>query len=185
MCVLSHFRHVWHFVTPWTIAPGFPLHGVSQSRILEWVAISFSRGSSQPRDPTCASCIGRWILYHWATREAHIHRFNKLKTEFSGYLGSWQPLPAKYLVKDCAPDACMWRDSLCISLLSSGHPTYSDSTIAPLLISSVVTCFSPAPGLFIPWESLLVSQGPLGSASLLRTSCVPVCLESLYYGWVC
>ena len=53
-----------------------------------------------------------------------------MKTEFSGYLGSWQPLPAKYLMKDCAPDACTWRDSLCISPLSSSHPTCSDSTTA-------------------------------------------------------
>ena len=30
--------------------PGFPIHGILQARILEWVAISFSRGSSQPRD---------------------------------------------------------------------------------------------------------------------------------------
>ena len=36
---------------------------ISQARILEWVAISYSRGSSQPRDWTCVSCIGRWILY--------------------------------------------------------------------------------------------------------------------------
>ena len=41
--------------------------------ILKWVATSFSRGSSWSRNPTCIyciSCIGRWILYHWATREA-------------------------------------------------------------------------------------------------------------------
>ena len=54
------------FAAPWTVA-----HGISQARILEWVAISFSRGSSWPRDQTCVSCTGRWILYHWATREAH------------------------------------------------------------------------------------------------------------------
>ena len=47
------------------------VHGISQARTLEWVAISFSRGSSWPRDETCVSCIGRQILYHWATREAH------------------------------------------------------------------------------------------------------------------
>ena len=45
-------------------------HGISQARILEWVAISFSRGSSRPMDWTRISCIGRWILYHCATREA-------------------------------------------------------------------------------------------------------------------
>ena len=44
-----------------------------QARILEQVVISFSRGSSWPRDWThisCVSCIGRQILYHWTTREA-------------------------------------------------------------------------------------------------------------------
>ena len=46
--------------------PGSSVHGISQARILEWVAISFSRGSSQPRDRICL-LLGRWILYHWAT----------------------------------------------------------------------------------------------------------------------
>ena len=49
--------------------PDSSVHGVSQARILEWVAISFSRGSSKPRDQTCITCTGRQILYHWATRE--------------------------------------------------------------------------------------------------------------------
>ena len=43
--------------------PGSSIHRISQARILEWVAISFLRGSSPPRDQTCISCIGRWILY--------------------------------------------------------------------------------------------------------------------------
>ena len=37
--------------------PGLSIHGILQARILEWVAISFSRGSSQPRDRTQVSCI--------------------------------------------------------------------------------------------------------------------------------
>ena len=37
--------------------PDFSVHGISQTRILEWVAISFSRGSSQPRDWTLVSCV--------------------------------------------------------------------------------------------------------------------------------
>ena len=48
-------------------------HGIFQARILERVAISYSRGSSWPRDQTCISCIsctGRWIFYHCATWEA-------------------------------------------------------------------------------------------------------------------
>ena len=51
--------------------PGSFVHGISQARILEWVDISFSKGSSWPRDQACISCIDRQILYHWATREAH------------------------------------------------------------------------------------------------------------------
>ena len=55
--------------------PGFSVHGIFQARILEWIAISFSRGSSWPRDQTCVSyisCIGRQILHHWATWEASL-----------------------------------------------------------------------------------------------------------------
>ena len=50
--------------------PGSSVHGILQARILEWAAISFSRESSQPRDWTSLSCIGRQILYCWTTREA-------------------------------------------------------------------------------------------------------------------
>ena len=46
------------------------VHRIYQVRILECVAISFSRESSQLRNQTCFSCIGKWILYHWATGEA-------------------------------------------------------------------------------------------------------------------
>ena len=43
--------------------PGFPVHGISQARILEWVAISFSRESSWPRHLTHVSCIaGRFFI---------------------------------------------------------------------------------------------------------------------------
>ena len=51
-------------------APGSSVHGIFQASILEWVAISFSRGTSWPRDWTCISCLDKGILYHWATREA-------------------------------------------------------------------------------------------------------------------
>ena len=54
-------------------SPGSCVHGISQARILEWVAISFSRGSSQPRDQTCVFYTGRQILYCWAPREDYIY----------------------------------------------------------------------------------------------------------------
>ena len=45
------------------------VHGIFQARILEWVAISFSRASSWSKDQTLISYIGRWVLCCWATRE--------------------------------------------------------------------------------------------------------------------
>ena len=50
--------------------PGSSVHGILQARILEWIAISFSRGSSRPRDWTQVSCIAGRRFNLWATREA-------------------------------------------------------------------------------------------------------------------
>ena len=49
--------------------PGSSIHGILQARILEWVAISFSRGSSRPRYQTWISCIAGRHFTLWATRE--------------------------------------------------------------------------------------------------------------------
>ena len=54
---------VWLFVTPWTV------HGILQARILEWVAVPFSRGSSQPGDWTQVSHMAGRFFTSWATRE--------------------------------------------------------------------------------------------------------------------
>ena len=58
--------------------PGSSVHGILQARILEWVAISFSRGSSWPRDRTQVSRTAGRHFYLWATREAPNH----LKAEY-------------------------------------------------------------------------------------------------------
>ena len=51
---------------------GSSIHGIFQARVLEWVATSFSRGSSWPRDRTWVSCIAGRHFTIWATREASI-----------------------------------------------------------------------------------------------------------------
>ena len=62
--------------------PDSSVHGILKARVLEWVAISFSRGSSQPRDWTRVShIVGRHFIV-WATREvilAHINVFKMHK----------------------------------------------------------------------------------------------------------
>ena len=50
--------------------PGSSVHGIPQARILEWVAISFSRGSSRPRNQTQVSFTAERFFTDWAMREA-------------------------------------------------------------------------------------------------------------------
>ena len=89
---------VWLCAIPRYLSlPGSSVHGIFQARILEQVAIPFSRGSSCPRDWTCISCIGRWILYHGATWEAH--RGFCCETYFGSYL-YWTPLIFSFLLSN-------------------------------------------------------------------------------------
>ena len=78
LCILSC---VQLFVTPWNAAHQ---PGSFQARILEWVAIFFSSGSSQPRDWTHIFYIGKQFLYHWATIW---RRSKKLCITWVQYLG--------------------------------------------------------------------------------------------------
>ena len=64
------FSLVQLFVTPQTVACQAPsVRGILQARILEWVAIPFSRGSSWPRDWTQVFCIAGGVFTIWAARE--------------------------------------------------------------------------------------------------------------------
>ena len=80
--------------TPRTISPpGSSVHGILQARILEWVAISFSRGSSQLRDQihiSHVSCLGRQVIYHCATSST----------------SKGSPSPVFYLLSTLAPFLC-------------------------------------------------------------------------------
>ena len=75
--------------------PGFSIHGILQARILEWTAISFSRGSFFPRDQTWVSCIAGRFFTIWAAREAqpvNISSTNKkhfIRTSWHEALNIW------------------------------------------------------------------------------------------------
>ena len=64
---------------------GSSVHGIFQTRILEWVAISFSRGSSNPREWTWISCLTGRFFTIWATREAHMSHITE---QWTSYLNS-------------------------------------------------------------------------------------------------
>ena len=65
LCCYCSVSCIGVFATPETVAlPGSSVHGIPQARRLDWVAISFPRGSSHPKDQTWVFCIGRWISHH-------------------------------------------------------------------------------------------------------------------------
>ena len=86
-CVLSR---VQLFVTPWTVAPPPRLLcGIFQARILEWIAIPYSWGSSPSRDWTCiswVSYIGRRILYQCKV----LYRFTTWAKNFQMYKATFR-----------------------------------------------------------------------------------------------
>ena len=68
-------RCILFFVTPWPVTHQSFAHGILHATILKWVAISYSRGSPQPKDEahvSFVSCIGRRVLYHCATSGAQV-----------------------------------------------------------------------------------------------------------------
>ena len=98
---------VWPFATPWTIAhqaPGSSVYGILQERILKWVAIPLSRGSSWPNDQTWVSCIAGRFFTVWATRRTHAG----LDLLIREWLGLWAVSPLSQLAsyKTCRPAGC-------------------------------------------------------------------------------
>ena len=90
--------------------PGSSVHGTSQAKLLEWVAISFSRGSSWPRDDwNRVSCIGRRILYHLSHRKACDLGY-KVSNAVSVYLTALSCIPPEVLSHTlifCFRDHCI------------------------------------------------------------------------------
>ena len=90
ICMLSHFSHVLTLCDPMDCRlPGSSVHGILQARILEWVALPSSRGSSWPRDRThisYVSCIGRQVLQLKKKKERKKKEKNLL--QFSWLVGN-------------------------------------------------------------------------------------------------
>ena len=82
-------------------------HGISQARILEWVAILFSRGSSPSRDQSWVSCIAGRFFAIWATKEAPGYSV-KVKVKVS----VTQPRPTLWDPMDCSPPGSSVHETL-------------------------------------------------------------------------
>ena len=150
--------------------PGSSLHGILQARILEWVAILFSRGSFRPRDQTrvsvsCVSCIGSWSLSHQGIPHCPLFLGNFFSLSlflpflpcffFSFYLSH---LSCAVLPPSCFPHLSLlpfWISYLCpITVLSSASSSGpSDLSLSPSpSLFSLNVLFSPSlphPFLFL------------------------------------
>ena len=105
---------------------GSSVHGILQARIVKWVAISSSRGSSRPRDCnhiSYVSCIGRWVLYHYP----HLYLVVKGK---SSHLLSWFPPLPKSDPKASCYDNC----NICHKCWGSQAQPYYFHSNAPSIL---------------------------------------------------
>ena len=114
--------------------PGFSVHGILQARILERVAIPFSKGSSWPRDRTQVSCFAGGFFTIWATKEARKCVYTCTHTNIYIYLHTLY---------------------ICIILktISSNHELMQIPLI--LAFSIFITSFSSNenPGSYYPWHT--------------------------------
>ena len=111
------------------IAPGSSVCGISQAIILEWVAVSFSMGSSWLRDWLYISCIGRRILYHWASWEAltvcisSVQSLSRVPTLCDPMNRSTPGLPVHYQLPESTQTYVHWVSDA----IQPSHPLSSPS----------------------------------------------------------
>ena len=95
-------NHVQLFVTPWMTSPGSAVHGIFQARILDQVAISYSRESSWPSDLTWVSCTDQRILTTEPLRKPFVLTSAVLTQACSGdWVVLWAPWWTDYFFSPC------------------------------------------------------------------------------------
>ena len=129
--------------------PGSSVHGILQTRILEWVAFCFSSGSSQSRDQTHVSCTTGWFFAFWATREALFHSSVYVSIPISHFipppfLSPWQPY-------SCFPHLwlyfCFVNRFICTIFLDVTYKQYHMNLSFSDLFSSVWLSLDPSKSL--------------------------------------
>ena len=99
------------FVTPWKCSPsGSSVHGIPQARILVWVAMPFSRESSQTR----VSCIDRWVLLsHQRSPKLYFAAAENLRWSCNRFSISWTCSS----ILTMRSEKCLWIKNIFLALL--------------------------------------------------------------------
>ena len=114
--MLSHFSLIQFFDSMDCSPPGSSVCGIPQARILEWVAISFSRRSSQPGDQTWVSCIAGRCFTTRATREAKKIQFSSVQFSCSAVSDSLRPYELQHPSPPCpSPTPGVYSNSCLLS----------------------------------------------------------------------
>ena len=113
--------------------PGSSVHEIFQARIQEWVAISFSRGSSQPRDQTWVSCTAGRFFTDWATREELFLEKAKLV-----------PATLDFMRVKMPPPHCSAVSFFCLPGIASPHFPHNPLATWPHLSTLGPALFLPA-----------------------------------------
>ena len=93
--------------------PDSYVHGTLQARILKWVAVQFSRGSSWPKDQTWVSCIAGRFFTIWATREALILLINRSLKTLKFYNNEWHYMQRNVLISQVKINTLLsWEESI-------------------------------------------------------------------------
>ena len=134
---------------------GSSAHGISRAKILEWVVTSFSRGSFQLRDQARVSCIGRWILYHWATSKAQSVRFSACNAV------KWlMSIPGWIRPSLVTPDVCFPTPFICDPLAVS-WPVYTCFCFTAFVpevpsVESLLTSLRVSLSVILTWRASLI-----------------------------
>ena len=131
--------------------PGSSVHGILQARILEWVAISFSRRSSQPRDWTCVSCIAGGFFTACAIGKVHLINFSSVQFLRCVWLFA-TPWTAAYQASLSITNFQSWLKLMSMeSVMPSNHLILCRPLLLPPSIFPSIRVFSHESALRIRW----------------------------------
>ena len=176
--------------------PGSSVHGILQARILEWVAISFSRGSSWPRNQTQVSYIAGRFFTNWAIREAHIPCvvWEKSTFKITGLLVefSFSQFSHSVVSDSLRPHGSQHTRPLCPSPTPGVYPNSCPSNrwCHPAISSSIVpfsSCPQPLPASG-PFPSQLFAWGGQSIGVSASASVLPMNTQDWpplgWTGWI-
>ena len=136
------------FATPWTVTHQVPLSmGLSRQEYCSGLPFPSSGESLWPRTWTCVSCIGQWVLYHWATREApKIDYKSQMVFKHCLAILPWFSTKLPFLLSEMCFSCLSSADDLSSCFFGEKRKTSDENIYLPItrsiLLASACVCIS-------------------------------------------